>query len=124
MVDFVAHLTRQFVFSRATFGPKPRTQGVIQHIKKELKEVEECYAQGYDETIAHSEASLEWVDVVILGLDGLMRSISAEHPDMTADQVADLAAWRIRRKQGTNEMRDWPDWRHMPEDAAIEHTRT
>lgn len=39
MSDIIAHLTRQAVFSRATFGPGPRTKGVLDHMEKEIAEV-------------------------------------------------------------------------------------
>lgn len=58
--DLVGHLKRQMAWSHATFGPGERTAGVIDHIRKELVEVE----QG------DGDAS-EWVDVVILALDAL-----------------------------------------------------
>lgn len=125
MTDFEAHLTRQMVFSRATFGPGPRTEGVIDHIRKELIEVAE--SQGSTD---------EWVDVAILALDGLTRSIwakrrLAQHTNapeagpysLTADQVAIVAVRAIVAKQAKNERRNWPDWRTAPEGQAIEHLK-
>ncbi len=113
MTDFEAHLIRQMVFSRATFGPGQRTAGVIDHITKELREVAE--ARG---------APAEWVDVVILALDGLTRAIWAgNHYRITADEAAEMAVEEIRAKQAKNERRDWPDWRTMSQDRAIEHVR-
>jgi hypothetical protein len=38
--DLVAHLRRQRAFSEKTFGPGARTKGVIDHIRKELAEIE------------------------------------------------------------------------------------
>jgi hypothetical protein len=52
-------------FSHATFGPGERMDGVIDHIRKELIEVEGCNGE-----------SSEWVDVVILALDGLTRRLA------------------------------------------------
>lgn len=46
MTDFVAHLTRQAAFSRATYGPGPRTQGVIDHVTKELDSVKAEFEQA------------------------------------------------------------------------------
>lgn len=137
-MDFIAHLTRQAAFSRATFGPGPRTRGVIDHIKKELREVEKLYTEelpGYPdpglpmltrpapEYVRHGAAAAEWTDVAILGLDGLLRSISAANPNWTFDMVAAEAASLIVAKQGKNELRDWPDWRQASPDKAIEHVR-
>jgi hypothetical protein len=39
-------------------------------------------------------------------------------------EIADMACRLIREKQEENEMRDWPDWRTMSEDEAIEHDRS
>lgn len=61
--DLVAHLHRQRAFSQRTFGPGARAQGVVDHIRKELCEIE---ADPTDLT--------EWVDVVLLALDGAWRA--------------------------------------------------
>lgn len=95
-------LRRQAEWSERTFGPGRRVKGVCDHIRKELVEVEE------------SGGSLaEWVDVVMLALDGCWRS------GATPDEVERA----ITEKQIKNEGRRWPDWREMPEDRAIEHVR-
>lgn len=149
-MDLIAHLTRQAAFSRATFGPGPRTKGVTDHIRKELEEVEKCYEErtrtvitgSFEDAMTgkmkpiekqvpvdlsieerHADAAAEWADVAILGLDGLLRSISAANPDWTFDRVAREAASMILAKQGKNELRDWPDWRQASSDKAIEHVR-
>lgn len=100
--DLVAHLHRQREFSERTFGPGARTEGVVDHIRKELAEVLE------DRTIA------EWVDVIILAFDGAWRSGAAPEHIVAA----------IVAKQTKNEARTWPDWRTMPEGKAIEHDRS
>jgi hypothetical protein len=97
-----AHLHRQRTWSKETFGPGPRTQGIIDHIKKELVEIE---AQPSDIS--------EWVDVVILALDGAWR----------AGASPDEIILAIRAKQAANETRKWPDWRTADPDKAIEHVR-
>jgi len=131
MNDFVSHLTRQAAFSHATFGPGPHTNGVSDHVRKELEEIASVYADpGRDqdckltERKTHAAAALEWTDVAILGLDGLLRAISSANPDMTFDAVAHQAFLQIRDKQGKNERRTWPDWRKAKPDTAIEHDRT
>ena len=101
--DLVAHLHRQMAFSARTFGPGNRVQGVCDHIRKELIEVE-----------AEGGPLSEWVDVIILGMDGAWRS------GATPEQIA--AA--IVAKQTKNEGRKWPDWRTVPLGQAIEHDRT
>lgn len=120
-MDLRQHLSRQAAFSRATFGPYERTKGVSDHVRKELVEIEEATdAAG---------RSREWTDVVLLGLDGLLRSCREQcsSPNMGVpnnSEIADMACRLIREKQEENEMRDWPDWRTMSEDEAIEHDRS
>lgn len=98
--DLIAHLHRQREFSERTFGPGHRTAGVIDHIRKELREIE---AKPLD--------LAEWVDVVLLALDGAWR---AGHSPLAIAQG-------IAAKQAKNEQRTWPDWRTAPSDRAIEH---
>lgn len=100
--DLVSHLHRQRAFSLRAFGPGTRTQMVLDHIRKELLEVEG--APG-DLT--------EWVDLVLLALDGAWRA--GHEPEAIAQALAD--------KQGTNELRRWPDWRNEDPAKAIEHVR-
>src|SRR5262245_26420143 len=61
--DFRAHLQRQREWSERTFGPGPRTAGVLDHIRKELREIE-----------AEPTDLREWIDVAILALDGAWRA--------------------------------------------------
>lgn len=113
-MDLHLHLIRQMAFSHATFGPGERTAGVIDHIRKELVEVEE----------ANGESS-EWVDVIILALDGLTRRLAyCNGVDQRRDPelVASMACNMILGKQTRNEARDWPDWRTADPEKAIEHT--
>lgn len=113
MLDLEQHLVRQMAWSRATFGPGARTEGVLDHMTKEMKEVRD--ARG---------AADEWVDLVILALDGLTRQLWwAADGQVRAETIAETACNMIRGKQSRNEMRDWPDWRTMPADKAIEHVR-
>jgi hypothetical protein len=96
------HLERQRAWSTATFGPGTRLLGVLDHIRKELAEIE---ADPTDVT--------EWVDVIILAFDGAWRA------GWEPQEIIDA----IRAKQAMNEARKWPDWRTMSEDVAIEHVR-
>lgn len=101
--DFEKHLQRQRDFSERTFGPGARAAGIVDHIRRELKEIE----------AAPTDLS-EWVDVVILGLDGAWRAGYTP-----AEIIAAIVA-----KQDKNEARDWPDWRTADPDKAIEHDRS
>jgi hypothetical protein len=95
-----SYLTRQWEWSARTFGPGRRTLGILQHIGKELKEIE-----------AEPTDLSEWIDVVILAMDGFWR-----HGGNPADLLPGLLA-----KQRKNFARQWP----MPEseDVAVEHVR-
>lgn len=95
-----AHLSHQREWSRETFGPGPRLGGVLDHIRRELREVE---AQPFD--------VFEWADVLILAFDGAWRC--GHEPQDVIDA--------IKAKQAINEARMWPDWRDYSEDQAIEH---
>lgn len=99
LVDFI-HEQREF--SLKTFGPGARTAGVIDHIRRELVEIE-----------AAPDDVSEWIDVVILALDGALR----------AGHEPEQVAAALRTKLDKNKARKWPDWRGN-EDKAIEHVRT
>ncbi|MFU5001894.1 dATP/dGTP pyrophosphohydrolase domain-containing protein [Pseudomonas paraeruginosa] len=100
--SFEQHLHRQRRFSERTFGPGSRAAGVVDHIRKELREIEE-----------NPGDLAEWIDVVILALDGAWRT------GATPAQIIDA----LLAKQAKNESRTWPDWRTAPADKAIEHNR-
>ena len=100
--DLVKHLYRQRDFSRKTFGPGDRTEGVVDHIRKELCEIE------------HDPDDIEeWVDVIILAFDGAWRA------GWAPEQIVEA----LVAKQMKNEGRVWPDWRTAPAGKAIEHVR-
>lgn len=101
--DLAAHLERQRAFSRKTFGPGNRTAGVIDHIRKELREIE-----------ADPTDIEEWIDVIILALDGAWRA--GYEPAQIVEAIV--------AKQAKNEKRRWPDWRAADPDKAIEHDRS
>jgi len=71
-------------------------------IRKELKEV---LAAPFD--------LKEWIDVVILALDGAWRA---------GYEPKEIAA-ALEAKLEKNEKRSWPDWRECGEGKAIEHVR-
>ena len=99
--DLVAHLKRQIAWSTQTFGPGERTEGILDHLRRELNEIAVCPDLG------------EWIDVVILALDGAWRcGFSAT--EITSALVA---------KQEINESREWPDWRTAEPGKAIEHVK-
>ncbi|MDH4134387.1 MAG: DUF550 domain-containing protein [Gammaproteobacteria bacterium] len=100
--DLVEHLERQQDFSMRTFGPGLRTNGLIDHIKKELTEI-----------AANPRDVVEWVDVVLLALDGAWRA--GYYPEEICEA--------IKEKLERNMARNWPDWRTADPNKAIEHVR-
>lgn len=97
--DFV---DAQRTFSVEAFGPGARTAGIVEHIRRELAEVE-----------ADPGDCFEWIDVVILALDGAWR---AGHSAASIEN----ALWA---KLAKNKARRWPDWRGVDEATPIEHVR-
>jgi hypothetical protein len=102
MWDLVEHIARQKRFSERTFGPGQRTAGVVAHIRKEFAEIE-----------AKPDDLFEWVDVILLAIDGAWR----------AGHSPEAIAYGIQIKQNRNEDRDWPDWRTADPNGPIEHRR-
>lgn len=88
-MDLIAHIHRQREWSERTFGPGERANGVVAHIRKELAEIE-----------AAPGDLMEWVDVILLAIDGAWR----------AGYTPEAIAHAIPIKQERNEGRRWPDW--------------
>lgn len=114
MQELVEFIEKQVIFSRKAFGPDERTKGIIDHIKKELIEVEE------------SDGSInEWVDVALLAIDGMQRAASKLNKDRGIESTPALVAMDVadclNGKLQTNMGRDWPDWKKIGPDKAIEH---
>ena len=120
--DLIRYAKRHKTWSWSTFGPPRESKrnryydplagdqwstdcvgGIIDHIKKEVNEVE---------TAPDREARrFEWVDIVILAMDGYLR-----------DGGTPMGfALDLGQKQRINEQRKWPDWRQMEPGKAIEH---
>ena len=101
MYSFAVYIRDQMAWSERTFGPGRRTKGLIEHIRKELLEIE-----------AAPDDLEEWIDIIILGIDGAWR---------TGTDVADIVE-SMERKQHKNFSRQWGP--NQGEDHAIEHVRT
>ena len=102
-LNMFEYLVRQRNFSIGAFGPGLRTKGLIDHIKKELVEIEEAPTD-----------LKEWIDVVTLALDGAWRA--GHSPEAIMLQLDATLERNIRRS--------WPDWRKSDPNKAIEHDRT
>lgn len=100
MSDIGEYLSRQKAWSRPTFGDGFRTEGICRHIEKELAEIR-----------AEPLALEEWIDVIILALDGFWR-----HGGTPASLRRLLES-----KQTKNFNRKWPSI--QPEDQPVEHIR-
>ena len=96
----VDYLEKQKEWSSKTFGNGKRTLGIIKHIQKELIEIEEC-----------PEDLQEWIDVIILAMDGYWR-----HGGNAKDLME-----RLIEKQCINFNRDYPF--PTSEDLPSEHIR-
>lgn len=109
-------LKDQLDFSITTFGGGERKKAVIDHIKKEIIELEET-----------KDAASEWVDIILLAIDGLLRAekynTQLKHGPLINDQAAILAAVGLINKLSKNRTREWPDWRDCDPEKAIEHVR-
>ena len=100
-IDFKKYLLDQHLWSQNVFGPGPRDAGLINHIKKELDEINK--APGDIE---------EWVDVVILAFESALRHAN---PETVIDALL--------MKQKKNFSRKWPVWRTLKSNEPIEHLK-
>jgi hypothetical protein len=101
--DLLDHIVEQREWSIATFGPHSQrgSDGVIDHLRKEVNEA------------AESRKLEEWVDIIMLAIDGASREGYGP-----MDIVTGLA-----NKLEVNKRRQWPDWRTIEPGQAIEHIR-
>lgn len=97
--EFLDFYSRRWEWSLHTFGPGPRTLGLTRHIRKELREIE-----------AEPQKAEEWVDVVMLAMDGLARL------GYTGEQVIQF----LRAKHHINTNRKW---NRASQDEPAEHRR-
>ena len=103
-VGLVEIIIWQKEFSAKTFGAHLQLPGLIKHLKKEIAEIE-----------ATSGADLmEWVDLILLAIDGAWRNTGASAEEITA---------AILRKQSINRGRRWPDMRDVRDGEPAEHIR-
>jgi hypothetical protein len=99
-VNLTNYVVDQREWSKRTFGPGRRTMGLTRHIEKEIEEIRKDPLD-----------LMEWVDVVILALDGAWRA--GHSPDAIADALL--------LKQDLNMRRTWP--KGMGEDEPTEHVK-
>jgi hypothetical protein len=85
-MNLFAFINKQMRWSANTFGRTPRLKGILEHIRKEVQEIEE----------KPSDIS-EWADVIILAIDGAWRQ------GFTAHQICQA----LEEKQLKNFSRVW-----------------
>lgn len=100
---FISFFNDKADWSRETFGPGDRYSGVIEHIRRELKEIE-----------ANPSDLTEWVDVIFLAMDGAWRSAGAD---------GEAIVLKMLEKHKINRERRWPDWRSLGADGVSEHVK-
>lgn len=99
MMWLIKYIERQKAWSEKTFGPGRRTIAISKHIRKELEEIE-----------ADPGDRKEWIDVIILGIEGFWRSggTAGELPlDLLSKQVVNFNR----------------EWNRTGEDEPSEHIR-
>lgn len=94
----------QAAWSRETFGPDNVRGpiGPLKHLEKEVKEAQD----------APGDLS-EYVDCLFLVCDAARRA------GFTREQLLEGASLKLAK----NMARQWPDWRTVPLNTAIEHVR-
>lgn len=81
----------QIPWSRDTFGPGMRAEGILKHIKAELDEVRSA-PPGSPERLT------EWIDIILLALDGAWRN------GATPEEIWECICAKAER----NRQREWP----------------
>jgi hypothetical protein len=103
---FDDYVRRHLEWGHTTFGTPADGRGPLgplDHLHKELSEIAEDPTDLW-----------EWTDAIILSIDGFLRA--GGKPTMVLPMLF--------AKQDKNAARDWPDWRTMDPNKAIEHVRT
>lgn len=100
-MDFKDYVDKQIEWSQATFKDHPNIDSILGHLRKELDEIQQDPTDPY-----------EWVDVIILALEGAWRIAGLSSTDIEQYLV---------QKQTINKLRKWPDVSTFPKGKPIEH---
>lgn len=100
-MDLVDYINRHRRWSETTFKSGARTGGLVAHILKECEEI-----------LAKPDDLEEWIDVIILAIDGAWRS------GHTAEEISGMLELKLHK----NQQRRWK----VTEDPNVpnEHVRT
>jgi hypothetical protein len=101
-MNLIEYLQKHMAWSAATFGPGRRTQGITEHIREELSEIEQEPLDLF-----------EWVDVVILALDGAWRA--GYTPETICAALVSKQKINFQRKWHENPVEDQPTSRDRSE---------
>lgn len=96
-------IDKLYAWSLEAYGPGQRTAGILDHIRKELYEIEK-----------DPQDLEEWIDVILLALNGAQR--------LNVGGEAILEAFY--KKCIKNVKRTWPEWKDLDPNKAIEHDRS
>lgn len=96
-------------WAQKTFGPGVRAEGCVKHIRSELEEV-----------LADPTDTVEWCDVMILGLNGATRAARTHlTDDATPEDVARYVIDAFIGKLLVNYQRTWA----RDEDGLMSHVK-
>lgn len=95
-----------------TFGPHDKTKGIIDHIDKELLEVE-----------LEPDKLEEWIDLMILSFSGACDVAKRHYPRASSKEIVSVVFSALKSKLKKNKARQWPDWRTAEPGKAIEHIK-
>jgi hypothetical protein len=112
-VSMVSVLASQITWSAKTFGTEARKEGLLRHIERECNEVRTAESGGSNELS-------EWIDIVMLALDGAWRREWSSTFYTTNEAVAEEVVTALLAKMAVNQAREWPA-PGVPEDQPVEH---
>jgi hypothetical protein len=99
---FADYVHEQNAWSFKTFGPGGNVDGLVKHIEKELDEVRQA-----------PEDLEEWIDIIILAMEGAGRS------GYSPQDVETMLAHKLKK----NRKRQWPDKKDIKPGQPIEHIK-
>lgn len=102
--DIKKFLEQRQAFSEKTFGPGFYPDAILNHIRSEVKEV-----------TADPNDLEEWIDIVLLALDGATRCGPGHSPEEIIRMLVN--------KQIKNEGRRWPEWNAAEPDKILQHIK-
>lgn len=106
-VDMLDFFERQREWSYETFGP-PDHRGPVGPLKHLEKEAKEAYEEADKE-----KQKVEIIDCLFLVFD------AAHRAGMSYSEMSRIAMEKLQ----ANKLRQWPDWKKVNPNSAVEHVR-